>query len=243
MIAVNDVIYYLQNIIEERSDFNVSSEEEFLNIFFPIETSIQIGSSTLTVLQDRYDRVNKPCDRILRNTNQRLWIEGKKEIKLLPVNDNYITELILLPNDTFFLDIARLTALIDQETDLRLMISLIESDRIEYYRTKLIKNMTHLMTNDNFEIIDTMFCLSDYFPVHHDRKEIVNLSYSVKVKLFIFNKNFFGKKVILGNIESGYVSITVYRDMCDISNEGKTDQYGIGFSGDSIFLDRYFPSS
>jgi len=123
------------------------------------------------------------------------------------------------------------------------MISLIESDRIEYYRTKLIKNMTHLMTNDNFEIIDTMFCLSDYFPVHHDRKEIVNLSYSVKVKLFIFNKNFFGKKVILGNIESGYVSITVYRDMCDISNEGKTDQYGIGFSGDSIFLDRYFPSS
>jgi len=101
MIAVNDVIYYLQNIIEERSDFNVSSEEEFLNIFFPIETSIQIGSSTLTVLQDRYDRVNKPCDRILRNTNQRLWIEGKKEIKLLPVNDNYITELILLPNDTF----------------------------------------------------------------------------------------------------------------------------------------------
>ena len=243
MVAINDVIHYVQNIIDGRNDFTVSTEEEFLNIFFPVGNSLEIGSSTLTVLQDRYDRVNKRCDRILKNTNQKLWIEGKKEIKLLPVNDNYVNELILLPNDTFFLDIARLTALVDQENDIRLLISLIDNDRVEYYRAKLIKNMTQPIQNGNFEIIDTVFCLSDYFPVQDNRKKIINLSYSIKIKLFIFNKDFAGKKVILGNIEDGYVNMTVYRDMCAISNEGKSDQFGIGFSGDLTFLESYFPSS
>ena len=214
-------------------------------------SNIQIGELQFNVQRNvSYPMgTNKKCDRLLKssksgNSGINIWIEGKMDVKLLPINCCYIPEKIILGNDSSFLDIARLIALVNNPNDIRFTISTVNSEIFEYYKRRLSLSKTKenngkIQIESNF--ISNFIC-SDVLPVENSRKKIVQLYYEAILDSYFLNLGK-DKYVVISFVNHGWISLKVYRDIDNPSFEGSKCCYEWGHSNNDVFLNNYFPSS
>lgn len=182
---MNEMKEAILNYIRGKIDnIQLSSEDSFLESIFSETTTensgsnIQIGELQFNVQRNvSYPmRTNKKCDRLLKssssgNSGINIWIEGKLDVKLLPINCCHIPEKIILGNDSSFLDIARLIALVNNPNDIRFTISAVNNEIFKYYKRRLC--LSEIKEN-NIEIqIESDFICSDILPVENNRRKIV----------------------------------------------------------------------
>ena len=240
----------LRYIKDKLNCIESSSEDSFLESIFP-ETSIENSGSNIQIGELQFNvqknvsypmGTNKKCDRLLKssgsgNSEINIWIEGKLDVKLLPINCCHIPEKIILGNDSSFLDIARLIALVNNPNDIRFTISTVNSEIFEYYKRRLC--LSKIKENNGEIQIESDFICSDILPVENSRKKIVQLYYKGTLDSYFLNLAE-DKYIVISFINHGYISLKVYRDIDSPSFEGNECCYEWGHN---VFLNNYFPSS
>jgi len=223
-----------------------NNEDHFLQSIFKPNNNIKIHCHTFLVqYKQRYlEKINKTCDLLLNNLIFKIWIEGKKKVKLLPINCCQIPEKIILTNDSSYLDIARLIALVknQNENDLRFTLSTVNKEILEYYKRRLLCAEV-IRDNDNEIQIKSEFVCIDILPVESNRKKMVELYCNAILDNYFIKLPINSIYVIVSFIVRGIVSLKVYRDIDDPYYEGKKCMYGEDQNGDDEFLSKYFPSS
>ena len=234
------ILKYVCNRIANIPSTSIVSEDIFIEFVFPKNTNLSFGSSTFTIKKSsRYDFSAKKCDRKFLNSNFNIWCEGKLLCKLLPVNDLNFPENLVLYNETNFLDIARLIALIKSPRDIRMSIGNIEISRLSHYGINI---------NSDYQKLKSYFTVKDVFPVRLNRDAFVQLSYSTSLDIWIFPKcnlqvkNRYTACPFLIFVNDGDLSVKVVRDFNNASVNSQS-HVSLRKKSNITVLNNFFPAS